>query len=186
MKINKLKVLSLTLVFLLLLVPAAFAQETDSFDDIDFSEYDLTEEQIESLKVELREAYDSAEEVDREAIIEALEELEIEDVEDFNVENLGQELSLKIKEFKNDEDWTGQGLSAMINGFLDEKIENRKNRDEDEVENEVEDEVKVQNQEQNNNQNQVAQENKNNAKNKDKGKSNNDNKSNKSNNGKGK
>ncbi|MDZ7672794.1 MAG: hypothetical protein U5K53_08210 [Halanaerobiales bacterium] len=122
-----------------------------------------------SLKAELRELYDSADEVDRQAIISALEKLEIEDVEDFDVENLGEELSTKIKEFKNDsenEDWTGQDLSAMINGFLDERIENRKNR------NENENEVEVQNQEQSNNQNQVAQENKNNAKNKDKGKSN--------------
>jgi|GEM_PF-3490644 hypothetical protein len=165
MGINKLKVLSLTLVLILLIVPGVFAQETDDFENIDFSEYDLgelTEEQIENLKTELSELYDSLDEVDRKAILSALENLEIEDGEDVEIDNLGEELSAKIHEFKNDpenEEWTGQNISGMIQGFLDEKIENRnKNK------------VEVQNQEQNNNQNQVAQENKNNAQNKDKDK----------------
>src|SRR6056297_1251471 len=135
MRNKNLKVLSLTLVLLLLLVPTVFAQEeTDSFDDIDFSEYDLgdlTEEQEEMLKEELSEIYSSLDEVDREAILSAMESLDIEDGEDADIDSLGQELSTKIEEFKNDpenEDWTGQDLSGMIQEFLDEKIENRNKR----------------------------------------------------------
>src|SRR6056297_192171 len=95
MRNKNLKVLSLTLVLLLLLVPTVFAQEeTDSFDDIDFSEYDLgdlTEEQEEMLKEELSEIYNSLDEIDREAILSAMESLDIEDGEDADIDSLGQD-----------------------------------------------------------------------------------------------
>jgi peptidoglycan hydrolase CwlO-like protein len=73
----------LALVLTLILVPAALAQTTD-FGDINFEDYDLdlSTEEMQELKDELKEVYDDYEEIDEEAIRDMLEEMDTEETEE--------------------------------------------------------------------------------------------------------
>jgi peptidoglycan hydrolase CwlO-like protein len=73
----------LALVLTLILVPAALAQTTD-FEDINFEDYDLdlSTEEMQELKDELKEVYDDYEEIDEEAIRDMLEEMDTEETEE--------------------------------------------------------------------------------------------------------
>ncbi|MFO7815438.1 MAG: hypothetical protein R6V14_06860 [Halanaerobiales bacterium] len=149
---NKLKILSMTLVLLLLLVPAALAnEEIESL--IEEYELDYLTEDEETALVEALTELDESEKIDRDTIEGILEDLQIEedeDVDENEEEGLGEELASLIADIKDDEDWTGQELSSEIQTFLNDNTER----------------VEVQNQEKAQNQNENAEENKENAQNK--------------------
>ncbi len=121
---NRVKVLALTLVLLLLLVPAAIAQDNgEETNELNLEEYDLdylTEEEIETLKTVL-ENLQEADVIDEGQLIEIIEDLEmVENEEDTEEDNFGQRLATSIEEFKNEnnEEWTGEQLANNIQDFI--------------------------------------------------------------------
>ena len=138
---KKWSIIAFTLVLTLILVPVAFAQdggetteETESWEDINFEDYDLdlTEEEIQELETELKNLYENSEDVTIEDIRDMLEEMENEEEDE---DGMGEELSSSIATFKEENpEWTGQDLSAHIQEFLDEALERNKNREQNENE----------------------------------------------------
>jgi hypothetical protein len=130
---KKLKILSLTLVLLLLLVPATLAQ------DIDLEEYDLeylSEEEIEALKTVL-ENLQEAEVIDEDQLTAIIEDLAMdEDEEDTAEDNFGERLATSIEDFKNEnnEEWTGKELANNIQSFI---INNREDIMPEEAQNKI-------------------------------------------------
>ncbi|MCF8000798.1 MAG: hypothetical protein K9K76_02965 [Halanaerobiales bacterium] len=167
---KKLKILSLTLVLLLLVVPAVLAQEDgDSENTSLVEEYDLdylSEDEIASLEDALKDLEDN-ETVDEATINEMLEELELdedgdEDEEDTDKESFGEDLSSSIAQYKEDHgDWTGQDLSDHIQEFLDKNKDRVRNRDQDQDQEEDSDGDLTATQAQNRNENAEKNKNKN-------------------------
>lgn len=127
---KKIIVAALVIIFLAASVPL-MAEETDYIDLNDY-DLDLTLEQRSILKKELTSIVDISGEIDFGMIKIILGELEKDDEElekdyDENLEkdNFGQGLAQEIKRYKrNNENWTGQGLSNMIKNYIEENNSN--------------------------------------------------------------
>lgn len=127
------KIISTVLVLLFLLASTPLMAQENDFIDLNDYNLDLTIEQKSILEEELSNVIDISGEIDLGMIKIILGELEKENEEDFEEDydensqddNFGRGLAQKIKAYKaNNEDWTGQGLSNMINNYINENRSN--------------------------------------------------------------
>ncbi len=127
------KIISIILVTLLLAVSAPLMAQENDFIDLNDYDLDLTIEQRSILTEELKNIVDISGEIDLGMIKIILGELEKENdqelEEDYDEnsqeDNFGYGLAQRIKAYKeNNEAWTGQGLSNMINNYIEENRSN--------------------------------------------------------------
>ena len=140
---SKVKILALTLVLALLLVPANLVKaDQHETDELNLEEYNLdylTEEELEALKTVLGNLKE-ADVIDEEKLDAIINDLQMDEEmnegeEDTEGENFGQNLSSSIKEFKNEnEDWTGEQLANEIQDFI---INNREDIVPEEAKNKI-------------------------------------------------
>jgi hypothetical protein len=120
------KIISTILIVMLLAVTAPLMAQEDDFVDLNDYNLELTIEQKSILEEELKNVVDISGEIDLGMIRIILGELEKDDDEGFeedydessDADNFGRGLAQRIKEYKaNNENWTGQGLSNVIQNY---------------------------------------------------------------------